>query len=81
MENQPDTSIDTAVITDGNQLNDGVVGDSNLLSRKFLLTVAFILIVVLNSVFKWGMTNEDFLMIAGLVSVYLGVNVLQKKVN
>lgn len=51
---------------------------NRLLSRKFLLTILFGIIVVLNSVLHWGVTNEGLITLAASFGVYIGGNLIGK---
>ena len=53
----------------------------NLGGRKFLSTLAFAAVVVLNTVFNWGLTVETLALIGGAVGVYNVANVTQKAVT
>ena len=42
-------------------------------SRKFLFALGFFALVIANQVFKWGITVEELVTLAGVIGAFIGI--------
>lgn len=46
---------------------------SRFTSRKFLFALGFFALVIANQVFKWGITVEELVTLAGVIGAFIGI--------
>lgn len=58
-------------------MNDEYSFLESLKSRKFVLTVLFAIVVVVNGVFDWGLSQSELITLATIIGVYNVANAAQ----